>query len=126
MQIDVERAASVPRLAEFAQTLQRELEATLSATEALATAGSEHTPSRMLANATLYLDMLGHLVIGWMWLRQAVTAEAKASIEASAYLEGKYYACQYFFRYVLPQCTWMRELATAADDTTLSMPTDGF
>ncbi|MEM1187129.1 MAG: acyl-CoA dehydrogenase C-terminal domain-containing protein [Pseudomonadota bacterium] len=112
--------------------MRRELEDTMTATSELVAAASSCSRSRLLANATLYLDMLGHLVIAWMWLRQAVTAEAKREdkpsddSEASAYLQGKYFACRYFFRYVLPQCAWMRELATAADDTTLAMPEDGF
>jgi len=125
---DVDRATSIPSLAEFAQLLSREVSSTLAATDELVAARSERARSQLLANATLYLDMLGHLVIAWMWLRQALAAEAKAGNggQPSPYLQGKYHACRYFFRYVLPQCAWMRELATAADDTTLSMPEDGF
>ncbi|MEM7238941.1 MAG: acyl-CoA dehydrogenase, partial [Pseudomonadota bacterium] len=28
----------------------------------------------LLANATLYLDMMGHIVVGWLWVRQAEAA----------------------------------------------------
>ena len=128
MQVDIDRAASSQRLGEFARLLASELSATVTATENLIAAGEVQARSRLLANATLYLDMLGHLVVAWMWLRQALVAEAKAASlkEPPDHLEGKYWACRYFFRYVLPQCAWMRELATAADATTLSMPDEAF
>lgn len=128
MQVDIDHAADSKRLAEFANTLAHELAETLATTRTMVEAQDDYPRSRLLANATLYLDMLGHVVVAWMWLRQALAAEAKASENSAQddHLEGKYYACRYFFRYVLPQGKWMRELAAAVDDTTLSIPDGGF
>ena len=36
--------------------------------------GKADDPSLALANATIFLDAMGHLVIAWMWLKQAVAA----------------------------------------------------
>lgn len=58
-----------------------------------------------LANASLYLDAAGHVVIAWMWLRQALIA-SKAITEGTAekdFYKGKLLACRYFFRYELPK-----------------------
>jgi len=125
---DLDRATGYPRLREFAERLGGELSATVAMTDELVAAASAHARSRLLANATLYLDMLGHLVIAWMWLRQAICAEVKlaAGDQQADFLNGKYWACRYFFRYQLPQCAWMRDLLAAVDDTTLSMPEAGF
>ena len=54
-------------------------------------------PERGLANATLYLDFAGHVVMGWMWLRIARAAAARAAREGdSDFLKGKQQAARYF------------------------------
>jgi len=78
----------------------------------------------VLANATLYLEMLGHLVIAWIWLRQAVTAQRALATAGEAdadFYRGKLQACQYFFRYELPKTAAQRELLRRLDPTCLEM-----
>ena len=72
--------------------------------------------------------MVGHLTIAWMWLRQAITAQEMLSVKSGNldHLEGKYWACRYFFNYVLPQASWMRELLGEFDDTTIKIPVTAF
>ena len=59
-----------------------------------------------LSSATPFLDAFGHVVIAWLWLRQALIAqqalEGGAQADADFY-EGKVAACQVFYRYPLPQ-----------------------
>ena len=78
----------------------------------------------MLANASVYLEMLGHVVIAWIWLRQAVLAEralAGAQGDDQAFYQGKLQACQYFFRYELPRTTAQNQLLRSIDPTCLEM-----
>ena len=78
----------------------------------------------MLANASVYLEMLGHVVIAWIWLRQAVLAErslAAAQGDDKAFYLGKLQACQYFFRYELPRTAPQNELLRKLDATCLEM-----
>ncbi len=99
--------------------------------EAMAQAGittrallSVRDPNLMLANASVYLEMLGHVVIAWVWLRQAVLAEsalATAQGDDSAFYQGKLQACQYFFRYELPKTAAQNELLRSLDPTCLEM-----
>src|SRR5690606_12384861 len=84
-------------------------------------------PRRRLANATLYLDGLGHVVIGWMWLRQALVAARaleKGAPGASdrAFYEGKMLACRYFSRYELPLAQQRLALCGTLDATCLDAP----
>ncbi|MDB5706033.1 MAG: acyl-CoA dehydrogenase domain protein, partial [Sphingomonas bacterium] len=78
-----------------------------------------------LANATLYLDAFGHVVIAWMWLRQAIAAqrglasEGGESVGERAFYEGKIAACRYFFRYELPRTVSQLALVRSLDDTCL-------
>ncbi len=51
-----------------------------------------------LANATLYLDFSGHMVLAWMHLRILGAAEGKAAREGeSPFTEGKKHSARYFF-----------------------------
>ncbi|MEP9386034.1 acyl-CoA dehydrogenase [Mesorhizobium sp. KR9-304] len=57
-----------------------------------------------LANASVYCDLFGHLVIGWMWLRQAAAAYGRlASVGLSDddanFYRGKIAACRYFYAF---------------------------
>jgi Acetyl-CoA dehydrogenase C-terminal like len=51
----------------------------------------------VLANAGPYLEMFGHLVIGWMWLEQLIAAHGKEG----EFYEGKRAAARYFRRWEL-------------------------
>ncbi|HWL85907.1 MAG TPA: acyl-CoA dehydrogenase, partial [Polyangiaceae bacterium] len=58
-------------------------------------------PTLALANASVYLDMFGHTVVAWIWLRQALLAREAgdkriAGADADFY-RGKVAAARYFF-----------------------------
>jgi len=78
-----------------------------------------------LANATPYLEAFGHVVIAWIWLRQAMAAHrGLAGVNAEterAFYEGKLSACRYFFRYELPHVHVKLALVRALDATCRSM-----
>ncbi|MAO82016.1 MAG: acyl-CoA dehydrogenase [Nocardioides sp.] len=82
-----------------------------------------------LANATIYLDAFGHVVIAWIWLWQAVSA-ARALPAASeadvAFYRGKTSTCRYFFRYELPKVFAQFELVAALDDTCFNFEAEQF
>ena len=62
-----------------------------------------------LADASLYLEAFGHVVVAWLWLEQALRAERLLELGAADadFLRGKRQACRYFFAYELPQvATW--------------------
>ena len=83
----------------------------------------------MLANASVYLEMLGHVVIAWVWLRQAVLARralAAAQATDKDFYQGKLQACQYFFRYELPRTAAQNELLRRLDPTCLEMRDEWF
>ncbi len=83
---------------------------------------------RFLANSWTYLEMLGHVVVGWMWLRQAeVAARALESVTAdAAYYRGKLQACEYFYRWELPKVGYWAQQLQRLDDTVLRFEDEGF
>ena len=114
-------------LAEHAESLSVAL-ADAALTTDILVAAAARDPERALANATLYLDSLGHVVVAWRWLIQALTA-ARALPAAGAadrdFYAGKLAACRYFFRYELPRLTPALALLRSLDDTALGIPDAG-
>jgi alkylation response protein AidB-like acyl-CoA dehydrogenase len=123
----VAAATSDARLADHAADLAAHLSETIALTRQLAGELAAN-PRRALANATIYLDMFGHVVIAWMWLRQALVATRKldAGDGDAAFMNGKLAACRYFFAYELPKARTQRELLAKLDDTTLEMKAEWF
>lgn len=64
---------------------------------------AEGDPDRELANATLFLDAFGHIMIAWMWLRQGVALKSSGEKYDSSYISGKLRAMKYFYAYELPR-----------------------
>ena len=82
-----------------------------------------------LANASVYLDLVGHTVLAWVWLRQALVAVGKvggAGAEEKNFYQGKLQACAWFFRWELPKTKQWHELLASLDRTTLEMQDNWF
>jgi butyryl-CoA dehydrogenase len=78
-----------------------------------------------LDNASVFLSAFGHLVIGWLWLDQAVTLFNDASSDR-AFRDGKLRACRYFIEVELPKAVPQLELVAALSDVAASMPEEAF
>ena len=81
---------------------------------------------KTLANASVYLEMFGHIVIAWVWLKQAVVAARALQADApdateAAFYRGKLQAAQFFFQWELPKCATWCGLLESIDTTTLDM-----
>ncbi len=77
-----------------------------------------------LANAHAFLEMTGHVVVAWLWLKQALVAVQKlpdASAPDREFYQGKLQACQYFFRWELPKTAHWFKLVVEMDPTCLEM-----
>ncbi len=125
----VTQAQPIAELAEFAQALKSASDTAAQVTQKLAHTAMQGKVDLFLANAHLYLDMLGHTTIAWIWLRQALCAQQAASGASTtdrAFYEGKRRACQYFFRHELPKAARQAELLASLDDTCLDMPVESY
>jgi butyryl-CoA dehydrogenase len=74
--------------------------------------------NKTLANASLYLEAVGHVVIAWMWLEQALVAARHGDDD---FYRGKLQACRYFFNWELPKSAQQLDLLETIDTTTLDM-----
>jgi len=115
-------------LAPYAEALEASVADAAGTTTRIARSLQDN-PELALANATLYLDSLGHIVVAWRWLVQAQAAEraqADATGSERDFYAGKLAACRYFFRYELPRTGPTLNLLRSLDDTALAIPDGGF
>ncbi len=70
-----------------------------------------------LANSSIYLEAVGHVVVAWLWLEQALAAEGRTG----DFYDGKRAAARYFFRYELPKTGPQLDLLDSLDRTTLDV-----
>ena len=78
-----------------------------------------------LANASIYLEAFGHIVVSWIWLSQALSA-LDAQHNDQDFYAGKLQACRWFFRYELPKVDAQLALLASLDTTTLAMQDNWF
>jgi butyryl-CoA dehydrogenase len=126
MQATIDAASNIETLADYAQDLKSAINAMHDTTK---TATGCDDAKQQLANATAYLDAVGHIVIAWIWLKQATVAEhaiAKANSSDQDFYRGKLSACRFFFRYELPKVYPAFELVSSLDRTCLDATAEEF
>ncbi len=91
----------------------------------------EKGPDAYLADASLFLEMFGIMVIGWQWLTMAdaamVALEKQGSKKKDAlFYKGKVHVACYFFSYELPKMAGLAKTLENSGQMTLAVPEDCF
>jgi hypothetical protein len=123
VQTTLERARSSgdATQAAHARALEAALRRLVEITQELWSAGDATVT---LANASVYLEAFGHVAIAWIWLEQALAAQAalaQAGAHDADFYRGKLAAAQYFFAWELPKTAPQFDLLATLDRTTLDM-----
>ncbi|MEZ4525038.1 MAG: acyl-CoA dehydrogenase [Desulfobacterales bacterium] len=78
-----------------------------------------------LADATLYLEFFGIVIIAWQWLLQAIAVQKALKRPLSAgesdFFAGKMFTARYFFAYELPKTGGLARRLREDDPLTLEM-----
>lgn len=125
---DLQKAEGIPALVTMCDALDLAVKDLQRTTTSLLSAMTSQDIDLVMANSVRYLEFFGHVVVGWMWLRQGMTA-AKALEKASdddAFYKGKLQAMNYFARWELPQTAVWADLLCGLDDTTYAMQAEWF
>ncbi|HSB98051.1 MAG TPA: acyl-CoA dehydrogenase [Spongiibacteraceae bacterium] len=101
-------------LSQFAQSLTAALERIVAVTRTLHGTGDI---GLTLANASAYLEAVGHTVLAWIWLEQMLAAHGKSG----DFYDGKRQAGRYFMRWELSKIYPQLDLLETLDKTTLEM-----
>ena len=99
-------------------------------TETLLGAMLEKNIDSVLSNSAKYLDLFGHVLIAWLWLKQGLVAaraldENPHAADESFYL-SKLQAMKYFYRFELPEIAVWAKLLLELDTTAYDMQVDWF
>jgi len=126
MRATADAARREPALAGWGDALDRAMDDLEETTHALHATGDL---DRTLANASVYLELTGHIVVAWLWLEQALLAQARlaAAPEHDArFYRGKLHACRYFFEWELPRTGPQHALLRRLDSTCHEMRDEWF
>ncbi|MCM0041341.1 MAG: acyl-CoA dehydrogenase [Algoriphagus sp.] len=123
----IQEGINLPELKEIALSLEKYAQEFTSGTAQLLFKRNQG-PEYYLADASLFLEGAGHLCMGWMWLKQAITAQKalnKGSKEQDFHL-GKIETARYTFSYELVKLNGIVERFASTNYPTLTMKTDWF
>ncbi|MEK9534987.1 MAG: acyl-CoA dehydrogenase, partial [Halieaceae bacterium] len=126
MQPALEAAAGSESLAAMGEALANIWQL---AKQTVETVNQETDTVTRLSSATPFLDAFGHVVIAWLWLRQALIAEKalqKGAQGDADFYEGKVAACQFFYRYHLPQAAQKLRYVASQDRSVLDTQASWF
>jgi len=112
----VQRAEQSERLRDLAVPVQAAASRLLAVTDVLAAAPREVA----LALASTYLEAMGHLVVAWLWLDQAVAVDQRQD----RFSQGKRAAAAYFITWELPRTAPQLDLLERLDTTVLDTSQD--
>jgi alkylation response protein AidB-like acyl-CoA dehydrogenase len=126
----IEQAKQYASLNEFTQQLTEAVEILKQTTEAVLLAMSTKNIDLALANSVKYLELFGHVIIAWLWLKQGIVATKalleKPHKEDDNFYSGKLQALQYFYRFELPEISIWSALLLNTDSSTYDMKIEWF
>jgi len=119
IQVTIEQASTNEKLQKHALALGTSLEKLVDTTMNLSMLGMQGQFEPFLADATLYLETFGIVVIAWQWLKQGIVAAEKLNDGSNDFYQGKLYTMEYFFEYELPKTRSL--LATLKSKTSVTI-----
>lgn len=125
IQKTLQSAKEAATLVDWAESLENTMQLLQKTTSALMQLAMKDKPEVFLADATLYLEFFGLVVIGWQWLKQAVVAHA--ALEAGAtgdevdFYKGKLHTAAYFFEYELVKAAGLNTRLNSPNRITLDI-----
>lgn len=101
--ISIQKAMAYDLLKKEAQVLTGSLGIVQEVMGTLAPIAKEGNFEKYLADATLFMDMMGTILVGWQWLKMATAAQEALDSHDSSYssdfYQGKIHTMQFFFKY---------------------------
>ncbi|RPA61513.1 acyl-CoA dehydrogenase [Shewanella frigidimarina] len=126
----IEQAKEYDSLEQYTQQLSQAVDTLTLTTEAVLNGMATKKIDLALANSVKYLELFGHVIIAWLWLKQSMVATkalAKQPHQADEFFyKGKLQASQYFYRFELPQIAVWSSLLMSTDSTSYDMQADWF
>ena len=119
----IENASEKEQLQHHTQQLKSNLRILKNTTMLLGKVFRERGSEFMLADASLYLDMFGIIIMAWQWLKMGLVAVNKLDNTQTQlqldFLEGKIYTLHYYYEYELPKVELLAQRLADTDYITM-------
>jgi butyryl-CoA dehydrogenase len=126
----VDIASDNPDLLIYAQELNEAIDILKDVTNTIMHTSQSNNLDLVFSNSVAYLDLFGHIVISWLWLKQGIVAAnalaKKPHASDEKFYRGKMQALQFFFRSELPKIYRWASLVKNIDSTSYDMQADWF
>ncbi|GAB4409088.1 MAG: acyl-CoA dehydrogenase [Bacteroidia bacterium] len=124
IQRTIESAQDFEELRQYATLLGEELKQFQRVTMKLLGFAMKGEIERFLADATLYIELAGIVVVAWQWLKQGLTAKQQlvaglAKGEGQAFLESKLHTMRFYYHYEVPRTKGL--VTRLLDDAVLTL-----
>ncbi len=130
IQAAVAVASDFPELQNHAQQLDEALSGLQEVTGHLVAIAGAKGPEYFLADATLYLELFGIVVVAWQWLLQGSAIQTALNTNAKKkdlnFYHGKMTALGYFYGYELPKTLGLTARLMHTDGLTVEIRTELF
>ncbi len=105
----MQEAMTYDELKPYAKTLGEKMGETAKVVEFLMPFAMKGQHERFLSDATLFMEFFGTIVVGWLWLKMAVTAK-KALItgnlvQTSDFYESQIHTMKFYYKYEMAKTT---------------------
>lgn len=123
IQGDIKAALAHEDLASYAQTLGANLQTVQQVLAFLMPFAAKGNYERFLADATIFMDMFGTIVIGWQWLKiatKAKTALVKGDATyTEAFYQSKITTMKFFYKYEMSRTKGLAKTIMSDDEMTI-------
>ena len=119
----IQAALSHDDLKKYAKTLGANLKLTAEVMDFLGGFAKNGEFERYLSDATIFMEFLGTIVVGWQWLKMAVVSKnamlAGQTDYPESFYESKIHTMQFYFKYEMPKTAALAE--TLMDEEVLTV-----
>lgn len=110
----IKQAASNEELSAYAQLLGSKLELVQQVLQFLLPFAQKGNYERFLSDATIFMEFLGNIVVGWLWLEMALSAQNALITGNTRYsnnfYQSKIHAMKFYFKYELSKTSALAEV----------------
>lgn len=123
----IQEASSVESLQSYAKTLGQKLQLTQKVLGHLMPHAMKGDYERYLADASVFMEFLSLVLIGWTWLDLGLNATKALQSDgkySTAFYESKIHTMKYFFTYEIPKTSGLAEILLNTESITIKKDTE--
>ena len=126
----IAQASPIEGLGDYSAQLQAAIVELKQTTDKVLVSMSTINIDLALSNSVKYLELFGHIIVAWLWLKQGIVATKAIAKQPHQddenFYRGKLQALQYFYRFELPQIYVWSTLLNNIDSSSFDMKPQWF